>query len=72
MVEGDRMNNAVVTEPRPFFCGVYKPKPLTNQEINQLADTHLQTRNHDGLLIVLGLEDFARAIEKYHGIKNET
>ena len=43
--------------------------PLSNEEIHKLADTHLQTRNHDGALVVLGLEDFARAIEERHGIK---
>ena len=61
--------DAVVTEPRPVLCGIYKSKPLTDKEIHKLADTHLQTRNHDGALVVLGLEDFARAIEKRHGIK---
>jgi hypothetical protein len=45
------------------------PKPLSDEEIHKLADTHLQTRNHDGALVVLGLEDFARAIEERHGIK---
>jgi hypothetical protein len=61
--------DAVVTEPRPVLYGIYKSKPLTDEEIHKLADTHLQTRNHDGALVVLGLEDFARAIEKAHGIK---
>jgi hypothetical protein len=37
-------------------------KDLTDEEIHKLADEHLQTRNHDGALVVLGLEDFARAI----------
>ena len=44
-------------------------KELSDEEIHKLADTHLQTRNHDGALVVLGLEDFARAIEERHGIK---
>ena len=61
--------DAVVTEPKPVLCGIYKSKPLTDEEIHKLADTHLQTRNHDGALVVLGLEDFARAIEERHGIK---
>jgi len=52
------MNNAVVTEPRPFFCGVYKSKPLTNQEI---IGIRMQT---EGNIIA-----FARAIEERHGIK---
>ena len=45
-----------------------KPTPqrtwieLTDEEIHRLADKHLQTKNHDGALIVLGLEDFAKAL----------
>ena len=35
---------------------------LSNEEIHRLADKHLQTKNHDGALIVLGLEDFAKAL----------
>ena len=35
---------------------------LTDEEIHRLADKHLQTKNHDGALIVLGLEDFAKAL----------
>jgi len=50
--------DAVVTEPRPFFCGVYKSKPLTNQEI---IGIRMQT---EGDIIA-----FARAIEERHGIK---
>jgi len=49
---------AVVTEPKPFFCGVYKSKPLTDQEITEIR---MQT---EGDIIA-----FARAIEKAHGIK---
>jgi hypothetical protein len=66
--------DAVVT-PAPKYTGMnpdkmlWKPKPLSDEEIHKLADTHLQTRNHDGALVVLGLEDFARAIEERHGIK---
>ena len=37
-------------------------KELTDEEIHRLADKHLQTKNHDGALIVLGLEDFAKAL----------
>ena len=35
---------------------------LSDEEIHRLADKHLQTKNHDGALIVLGLEDFAKAL----------
>ena len=44
-------------------------RPLSVEEVHKLADIHLQTRNHDGALVVLGLEDFAQAIEKAHGIR---
>ena len=37
-------------------------KQLTDEEIHRLANKHLQTKNHDGALIVLGLEDFAKAL----------
>jgi hypothetical protein len=50
--------DAVVTEPKPFFYGVYKSKPLTNEEITGIR---MQT---EGDIIA-----FARAIEKAHGIK---
>ena len=50
--------DAVVTEPKLFFCGVYKSKPLTDQEITEIR---MQT---EGDIIA-----FARAIEKAHGIK---
>jgi hypothetical protein len=50
--------DAVVTEPKPFLCGIYKSKPLTNQEITGIR---MQT---EGDIIA-----FARAIEKAHGIK---
>ena len=58
MVEGDRMNNAVVADPRPVLCGIYKSKPLTNEEITGIR---MQT---EGDIIA-----FARAIERRHGIK---
>jgi len=61
--------DAVVTEPRPFLYGIYKSKPLTDQEINELADTHLQAKNYGSALVVFGIENFARAIEERHGIK---
>jgi hypothetical protein len=44
-------------------------KPLSDDEIHELANEHLRPRNHDGHWVVLGLEDFARAIEERHGIK---
>ena len=50
--------DAVVTEPKPFLCGIYKSKPLTDQEITGIR---MQT---EGDIIA-----FARAIEKAHGIK---
>jgi hypothetical protein len=50
--------DAVVTEPKPFLCGIYKPKPLTNEQITGIR---MQT---EGDIIA-----FARAIEKAHGIK---
>ena len=45
------------------------PKPLSDEEIHELANEHLRTQNQDGAKVVLGLEDFARAIEERHGIK---
>ena len=44
-------------------------KPLSNEGIHELANEHLRTQNQDGHLVVLGMEDFARAIEEAHGIK---
>ena len=68
--------DAVIT-PRsnPVYKGMdpakmlWKPKPLSDDEIHELANEHLRPRNHDGHWVVLGLEDFARAIEERHGIK---
>ena len=37
-------------------------KELTDEEIYELAHEHLRTQNQDGAKVVLGLEDFARAI----------
>jgi len=50
--------DAVVTEPKPFLCGIYKSKPLTDQEI---IGIRMQTEGD--------IMAFARAIEKAHGIK---
>ena len=44
-------------------------KPLSDEVIHELANEHLRTQNQDGHLVVLGMEDFARAIEESHGIK---
>ena len=65
------------TEPTDLPEGhSYKPlylapqtKPLSDEEIHELANEHLRTQNQDGAKVVLGLEDFARAIEEAHGIK---
>ena len=56
--------DAVVTEPQPFLCGIYKTKPLTDQEIDDISDgvsNYIDT--------YAGRREFARAIEKAHGIK---
>ena len=37
-------------------------KDLTDEEIHELANEHLRTKDQDGAKVVLGLEDFARAI----------
>jgi len=46
-------------------CGEQNPysvKEITDDEIHELANEHLRTQNQDGAKVVLGLEDFARAI----------
>jgi len=56
--------DAVVTEPRPVLYGIYKSKPLTDQEIDDISDgvsNYIDT--------YAGRREFARAIEKRHGIK---
>jgi hypothetical protein len=58
--------DAVVTEPKPFLYGIYKSKPLSDKEIVEIATEHIN--------MTLGGErfgylEFARAIEKAHGIK---
>jgi hypothetical protein len=50
--------DAVITEPRPVLYGIYKSKPLTNEEITGIR---MQT---EGDIVA-----FARAIERRHGIK---
>lgn len=49
--------DAVVTEPKPVLTGIYKSKPLSDEEIKEL--------------IVNKVTDYelCRAIEKRHGIK---
>jgi hypothetical protein len=58
--------DAVVTEPRPFFCGIYKSKPLTDEEIEKIYQEVVKQPN----FMMLGdTQRFARAIEEKHGIK---
>jgi len=37
-------------------------KTLTDEEIHELANEHLRTKDHDGAKVVLGLENFAKAL----------
>jgi hypothetical protein len=48
----------------PLFSGLPPPpaKTLTDEEIHELANEHLRTQNQDGSKVVLGLEDFAKAL----------
>lgn len=50
--------DAVITESKPVLYGIYKSKPLTDEEITGIR---MQT---EGDMIA-----FARAIERRHGIK---
>lgn len=50
--------DAIITESKPVLTGIYKSKPLTDEEI---IGIRMQTEG-DTLA-------FARAIEKRHGIK---
>jgi hypothetical protein len=50
--------DAVVMESKPFLYGIYKSKPLTDQEI---IGIRMQTEGD--------IMAFARAIERRHGIK---
>lgn len=55
--------DAVVTEPRPVLYGIYKSKPLTDEEIFAIAiPTEIDGTDEEVLT-------FARAIEERHGIK---
>ena len=62
------MNNEPVAYGMLTFCkncgeqNPYSLKELTDDEIHELANEHLRTQNQDGAKVVLGLEDFARAI----------
>jgi hypothetical protein len=38
------------------------PRELSDDEIHELANKHLFTKDHDGAKVVLGLEDFAKAL----------
>ena len=56
--------DAVVTEPRPFLCGIYKSKPLSDEEIEEVFDNTFKVRDFEDAFL-----KFARAIERRHGIK---
>ena len=62
-------------DPKSYYIGYEdgkkapQTKPLSDEEIHELANQHLRTKDHDGAKVVTGLEDFARAIEERHGIK---
>jgi hypothetical protein len=56
--------NAVVTESKPFLYGIYKSKPLTDQEIDDISDGI-----SNDIDTYAGRREFARAIEERHGIK---
>lgn len=56
--------DAVITESKPVFCGIYKSKPLSDEEIDKILeslDVYIDTH--------AGIKLFVRAIEKAHGIK---
>ena len=56
--------DAVITESKPVLYGIYKSKPLTDQEIDDISDgvsNYIDT--------YAGRREFARAIERRHGIK---
>ena len=63
IAELEKFNKAILKK------GGYPHKPLSDEEIHELANEYLRTQNQDGCLVVLGMEDFARAIEERHGIK---
>lgn len=51
--------DAIVTESKPVLYGIYKSKPLSEEEILQ-AHADAGSKN---------IVQFARAIERMHGIK---
>ena len=56
--------DAIITESKPVLYGIYKSKPLTDQEIDDISDGvshYIDT--------YAGRREFARAIERTHGIK---
>jgi len=58
--------DAVVTEPKPFLSGIYKSKPLSDEEIEKIYQEVVKQPN----FMMLGdTQRFARAIEERHGIK---
>lgn len=61
--------DAVITEPKPVLYGIYKSKPLSDEEIFNLT---AWKKNPYELYVEMEKEDmiaFARAIEERHGIK---
>ena len=56
--------DAVVTEPRPVLYGIYKSKPLSDEEIEEVFDNTFKVRDFEDAFL-----KFARAIERRHGIK---
>ena len=67
-VSFEKPNPDIYPNPTPLYTAP-QSKPLSDEEIHELANEHLRTQNQDGHLVVLGMEDFARAIEERHGIK---
>jgi hypothetical protein len=58
--------DAVITEPKPVLTGIYKSKPLTDEEIKQI-----ENKISGGVACYddFNFVEFARAIEERHGIK---
>ena len=57
-LEWDKDDEAEINTP----LYTHPVKELTDEEIHELANEHLRTQDQDGAKVVLGLEDFARAI----------
>ena len=56
--------DAVVTESKPVLYGIYKSKPLSDEEIEKVFDNTFKVRDFEDAFL-----KFARAIEERHGIK---